>query len=72
MLGHKLSRKTGELVDLTRKKKVDVLCFQETRWKGSKGSSLREGLRFFRDGADGKINEVGFILKEEHFVCPLA
>lgn len=72
MLGQKLSRKTGELVDLTRKKKVDVLCFQETGWKGSKGSSLGEGLRFFRHGADGKINKVGFLLKEEHLVCRLA
>lgn len=72
MLGHKLSRKTGELVDNAKEEVLCFLCFQETGWKGSKGSSLREGLRFFRHGADGKINEVGFILKEEHFVCPLA
>lgn len=64
MLGHYLSRKTGEL--------VDILCFQETRWKGSRARSLGEGLRLFCLGADGKRNEVKFILKEKHLVCPLA
>lgn len=72
MLGHYLSRKTGELVDLMRRKKVNILCFQETRWKGSRARSLGEGLRFFCLGADGKRNEVKFILKEKHLVCPLA
>lgn len=56
MLGHYLSRKTGELVDLMRRKKVNILCFQETRWKGSRARSLGEGLRFFCLGADGKRN----------------
>lgn len=58
-------------MDLLRRK-VDILCFQETGWRGSKTRSSGEGLRFFCHGADGEINEVGVILKEEHLVCPLA
>lgn len=61
-----------KLEDLMRRKKVDVLGFQETRWKDSQARCLGEGLRLVCQGADEKMNDVGLLLKEEHLVCPLA
>ncbi|KAF7640738.1 hypothetical protein LDENG_00018990, partial [Lucifuga dentata] len=44
---------------------LDILCVQETRWKGSKARSLGAGFKLFYHGVDGKRNGVGVILKEE-------
>ena len=52
---------------MMQKRKLDVLCVQETRWKGSKVSSLGVGLKLFCHGVDGKRNGVGVILNEELF-----
>lgn len=43
--------------------KVDQLCVQETRWKGSKAISLGAGLKLFYHGVDGKTDGVGVLLK---------
>ncbi|KAK3569392.1 hypothetical protein QTP86_027817 [Hemibagrus guttatus] len=43
----------------------DILCVQETRWKGSKARSIGAGFKLFYYGVDSKRNGVGVVLKEE-------
>ncbi|KAK3564062.1 hypothetical protein QTP86_007526 [Hemibagrus guttatus] len=47
------------------RKKVDILCVQETRWKGSKARSIGAGFKLFYHVVDSKRNGVGVVLKEE-------
>ncbi|KAK3572565.1 hypothetical protein QTP86_000431 [Hemibagrus guttatus] len=47
------------------RRKVDILCVQETRWKGSKARSIGAGFKLFYYGVDSKRNGVGEVLKEE-------
>ncbi|KAK3571138.1 hypothetical protein QTP86_003097 [Hemibagrus guttatus] len=57
--------KGRELADVMERKKVDILCVQETRWKGSKARSIGAGFKLFYYGVDSKRNGVGVVLKEE-------
>ncbi|KAK3548288.1 hypothetical protein QTP70_009081 [Hemibagrus guttatus] len=68
--GHRLlvplpSGKGRELADMMERRKVDILCVQETRWKGSKARSIGAGFKLFYYGVDSKRNGVGVVLKEE-------
>ncbi|KAK3568596.1 hypothetical protein QTP86_010286 [Hemibagrus guttatus] len=47
------------------RRKVDILCVQETSWKGSKARSIGAGFKLFYYGVDSKRNGVGVVLKEE-------
>ncbi|KAK3556519.1 hypothetical protein QTP70_008285 [Hemibagrus guttatus] len=47
------------------RRKVDILCVKETRWKGSKAHSIGAGFKLFYYGVDSKRNGVGVVLKEE-------
>ncbi|KAK3546772.1 hypothetical protein QTP86_001522, partial [Hemibagrus guttatus] len=58
-------RKGRELADMMERRKVDILCVQETRWKGSKARSIGAGFKLFYYGVDSKRNGVGVVLKEE-------
>ncbi|KAK3553451.1 hypothetical protein QTP70_003492 [Hemibagrus guttatus] len=53
------------------RRKVDILCVQETRWKGSKARSIGAGFKLFYYGVDSKRNGVGVVLKEELVGCKL-
>ncbi|KAK3507125.1 hypothetical protein QTP70_007820 [Hemibagrus guttatus] len=57
--------KGRELADMMERRKVDILCVQETRWKGSKARSIGAGFKLFCYGVDSKRNGVGVVLKEE-------
>ncbi|KAJ8369492.1 hypothetical protein SKAU_G00095200 [Synaphobranchus kaupii] len=48
------------------RRKIDILCVQETRWKGSKARNIGRGYKLFYHGVDGRRNGVGVILKEEY------
>ncbi|KAK3533155.1 hypothetical protein QTP70_011264 [Hemibagrus guttatus] len=61
----KLAWKGRELADVMERRKVDILCVQETRWKGSKARSIGAGFKLFYYGVDSKRNGVGVVLKEE-------
>ncbi|KAK3526798.1 hypothetical protein QTP70_033559 [Hemibagrus guttatus] len=61
----KRNRKGRELADMMERRKVDILCVQETRWKGSKAHSIGAGFKLFYYGVDSKRNGVGVVLKEE-------
>ena len=41
-----------ELVDLMERRKVDILCLQETKWKGSKARNIGGGCKLFYNGTD--------------------
>ena len=41
-----------ELADLMERRKVGVLCMQETRWKGNKARELGGDCRLYYSGAD--------------------
>ncbi|KAK3562738.1 hypothetical protein QTP86_006514 [Hemibagrus guttatus] len=60
-----MTGKGRELADVMERRKVDILCVQETRWKGSKARSIGAGFKLFYYGADSKRNGVGVVLKEE-------
>ncbi|MCJ8749471.1 hypothetical protein PDJAM_G00176620 [Pangasius djambal] len=66
---HRVTYKSGgkgrELADMMERRKVDILCVQETRWKGSKARSIGAGFKLFYYGVDSKRNGVGVVLKEE-------
>ncbi|KAK3532877.1 hypothetical protein QTP70_001380 [Hemibagrus guttatus] len=47
------------------RRKVDILCIQKTRWKGSKARSIGAGFKLFYYGVDSKRNGVGVVMKEE-------
>ncbi|KAK3505645.1 hypothetical protein QTP70_004655, partial [Hemibagrus guttatus] len=60
-----MTGKGKELADMMERRKVDILCVQETRWKGSKARSIGAGFKLFYYGVDSKRNGVGVVLKEE-------
>ncbi|KAK3569460.1 hypothetical protein QTP86_031442 [Hemibagrus guttatus] len=62
---HIILGKGRELADVMERRKVDILCVQETRWKGSKARSIGAGFKLFYYGVDSKRNGVGVVLKEE-------
>ncbi|KAK3524086.1 hypothetical protein QTP70_018009 [Hemibagrus guttatus] len=57
--------KGRELADMMERRKVDILCVQETRWRSSKARSIGAGFKLFYYGVDSKRNGVGVVLKEE-------
>ncbi|MCJ8747893.1 hypothetical protein PDJAM_G00158690 [Pangasius djambal] len=60
-----MTGKGRELADMMERRKVAILCVQETRWKGSKAHSIGAGFKLFYYGVDSKRNGVGVVLKEE-------
>ncbi|KAK3567143.1 hypothetical protein QTP86_010729 [Hemibagrus guttatus] len=60
-----MTGKGRELADVMERRKVDILCVQETRWQGSKARSIGAGFKLFYYGVDSKRNGVGVVLKEE-------
>ena len=54
-----------ELADMMEQRNVDILCLQETKWKGSKARKIGGGCKIFYNGADGRKNGIGIVLREE-------
>ena len=54
-----------ELVDLMERRKVKIMCLQETNWKGSKARELGIGFKLFYVGEDGKRNGFGIVLNDD-------
>ena len=54
-----------ELVDVMERRNVDILCLQETKWKGSKARNIGGGCKIFYNGADGRKNGTGIVVREE-------
>ena len=54
-----------ELADMMEQRNVDILCLQETKWKGSKARNIDGGCKIFYNEADGRKNGIGIVLGEE-------
>ena len=54
-----------EVVDTMERRKTDVLCVQETGWKGQKARELGEGYKLYYMGVDTRRNGVGIVLSPE-------
>ena len=47
------------------RRKIDIMCVQETKWKGIKARELETGFKLFYIGEDGRRKGVGIILNDE-------
>ena len=54
-----------ELAHLMERRNVDILCLQETKWKGSKARNIGGRCKLFYNGADGRRNGIGIVVREE-------
>ena len=54
-----------ELADMMEQRNVDILCLQETKWKGSKARNIGGGCKIFYNRADGRKNGIGIVLRKE-------
>ena len=54
-----------EVVDFMERRKINIMCVEETKWKGSKARELGNGFKLFYIGEDGRRNGVGIILNDE-------
>ena len=54
-----------ELANMMERRNVDILCLQETKWKGSKARNIGGGCKLFYNGADGRKNGIGIVVREE-------
>ena len=44
---------------------VDILCLQETKWKGSKARNIGSGCKIFYNGGNGRKNGIRIVLRKE-------
>ncbi|CAG4936579.1 unnamed protein product [Parnassius apollo] len=61
-----LTGKTKELASLFKRRRVDFICLQETRWTGSKARNIGEGYKLMYVGAKHGRNGVAIAVKEDH------
>ena len=54
-----------ELADMMERRNVDILCLRETKWKGSKARNIGGGCKLFYNGADGRKNGTGIVVRKE-------
>ena len=54
-----------ELADLMERRNVDILCLQETKGKRSKARNIGGACKLFYNGADGRRNGIGIVVREE-------
>ena len=50
---------------MMKRRNVDILCLQETKWKGSKSRNIGGGCKLFYNGAFGRKNGIGIVVREE-------
>ena len=50
---------------MMEQRNVDILCLQKTKWKGSKVRNIGGGCELFYNGADGRRNKIGIVVREE-------
>ncbi|XP_047028785.1 craniofacial development protein 2-like [Helicoverpa zea] len=57
-----MTGRARELADVLKRRRINVACLQETKWKGTKAREIGEGYKFYYCGSDGKRNGVGIVL----------
>ncbi|VDO87373.1 unnamed protein product [Heligmosomoides polygyrus] len=53
-----------EVADLMKRRRIEILCLQETRWKGAKAKEIGEGVKLLYNGEDTKRNGVKIAVTE--------
>ena len=53
------------MVEMVERRRLEVLCIQETKWKGDRGRAMMGGYKLLHAGGDGRSNGVGIIVSEE-------
>ena len=54
--------KTLEVVEMMKRLNMEVLCVQETKWRGDRARKMAEGYKMLQAGGDGRSHGVGIIL----------
>ena len=60
-----MTGKSRELADTMTRRKFDIACMQETRWKGAKSREIGEGYNMFYHGYNTKKNGVAIVVGEK-------
>ena len=60
-----MSGKGVEVVEMMERRRLEVLCIQETKWKGDRARTMMGGYKLLHAGGDGRINRAGIIVSEE-------
>ena len=47
--------KALEVVEMMKRRKMEVLCVQETKWKGDRARKMAEGYKMLHAGGDGRV-----------------
>ena len=59
-----LTGKGREIVDVMERRKIKVMCVQETKWKGERAKILGNGYKLYYCGVNQRRNGVGIIVEE--------
>ncbi|VDO54315.1 unnamed protein product [Haemonchus placei] len=59
-----LTGKSRGIADLRKRRNIQVLCHQETRWKGPKVREIGEGVKLFYNGVDTQRNGVAMAVAD--------
>ena len=57
-----MTRRGREIVDVMKRRRVGILCVQETKWKGNCSRQLGSGYKLIYTGENTKGNGVGVVL----------
>ena len=59
-----LTGRSRELSDLLKRRRIDIACIQETKWKGAKSRDIGEGYKLFYHGITSSRNGVALAVSE--------
>ena len=60
-----MEEKELEVVEMMKRREMEVLCVQETNWGGDRARKMAEGYKMLHAGRDGRSNGVGIIVNME-------
>ena len=61
-----MEEKALEVVEMMQRRRLEVLCVQETKkWKGDRARQMAGGYKMMHAGGGGRSNIVGVIESEE-------
>ena len=60
-----MTGKSRKLADTMTRRKIDIACIQETRWKGAKAREIGEGYNMFYNGYNTKKSGVAIVVGEK-------
>ena len=60
-----MTGKGREVVDVMERQKVEILCIQDTKWKGNSARQMGNGYKLLYSGSNTKANEVGIIMNKD-------